>query len=207
MSEPFSWAGGVSPYNPSIVGGTGTTCKIFPSLLGPGFGNGGNPLSVSPLVAPVTVPTAATGTPAAICTIPGTGQYEQQTLSVQAGGFVYMHGTSPTLNFLFQSGTSLTYNASGQTTMATLSSAQSLTTGAYYPWSFNARLQCDSLSGIMQIWGGTFACNGVSGTISYTALTGQNLNTTNVNFVIGVTFGVSDSLAVGTLSQFSLTAA
>jgi len=205
MSEPFSVGGGVSPYTPSIVGGTGTTAKVFPSLLGPGFGNGGNPLSSAPSSTKPSVPTVASLTPAALVTIPGTGQYEQQRINVNASGFVFVHGTSPTLNFVFQQGSSLT--ASSNTTMATLASAQSLTTNASYPFSFMASLQADSVSGVMQIFNAVFACNGVSGTITLTDLTGVNLTTTNYTFVFGVTFGVSDSANVGVLSQFSLTAA
>ena len=37
-----------------------------------------------------------------------------------------------------------------------------------------------------------------------TDLTGVNLTTTNLNFVIGVTFGVSDALNVGGLGQFQM---
>ena len=98
-----------------------------------------------------------------------------------------MHGTSPTLNFVFQQGKSLT--ATSNTTMATLTSAQSLTTGAYYPWQFKASLFADALSGVMQIGNATFICNGVSGTLTLTDLTSVNLTTTNYQFVMGVTFG------------------
>jgi hypothetical protein len=157
-----------------------------------------------PLVNPITVPTPI-GAPAALCIIPGTGQFEQQAIAVNASGFVFVHGTSPTLNFVFQSGSSLT--ASSNTTMATLASAQSLSTGAYYPWAFNARIQADALSGVMQIYGGTFACNGVSGSLTLTDITTVNLTTTNYKFVMGVTFGVSDALNVGALGSFSMTVA
>jgi hypothetical protein len=205
MSEPFSNAGGIGPYTPSIVGGTGTTTKIFPSLLGPGFGNGGNPLSSVPGSTKPAIPVVAAATPAALVTIPGTGQYEQQAISVSCSGFVFVHGTSPTLNFLFQQGTSLT--SGSNTTMATLASAQSLTTNASYPFAFNCRIQADSVSGVMQVYSGVFVCNGVSGSLTLTDLTGINLTTTNYSFVFGVTFGVSDATNVGVLSQFSLTAA
>ena len=205
MSEPFSTAGGVSGFTPSIVGGTGTTTKIFASLLGPGFGNGGNPLSVAPGSTKPAIPVIATGTPAAQVVIPGIGQYEQQQIVVSASGFVFVHGTSPTLNFLFQQGSSLT--SGSNTTMATLASAQSLTTNASYPFAFSAKIQADSVSGIMQIFSAVFACNGVSGSLTLTDLTGVNLTTTNYPFVFGVTFGVSDATNVGVLSQFSLTVA
>lgn len=205
MAEPFSVAGGISPYTPSIVGGTLTTTKIFPSLLGPAFGNGGNPLSSAPGSTKPAIPVAASGTPAAQVSIPGTGQYEQQRIVLSASGFVFVHGTSPTLNFLLQQGTSLT--SGSNTTVAVLASAQSLTTNASYPFSFNVSMQGDSVSGVMQFFNATFACNGVSGTVTLTDLTGINLTTTALPFVFGVTFGVSDATNVGVLSQFNLVAA
>ena len=192
----------VRPNAVSLVGGLLTTTKIFASPLGPGFMNGGANFGYQ--TAPVTVPAYASGTPAAFLTIPGNGVYEQQQVELRASGFVFVHGASPTVNFLLQSGTSLTYNASGQTTVATLASAQSLTTADYYPWYFGVKMQADALSGIMQFQNATFACNGTSGTVTLTDLTGINLTTTNVNFVIGITFGVSDALNVAGLAQFQL---
>lgn len=197
MSEPFSQAPGVNGYNPSVVGGSGTTCKIFPNLLAnstglpAGFGVG-SPAPALPL-------------PVAAVTIPGTGQFEQQQISVAASGYLYVHGTSPTINFLFQQGQSLTYNASGQNTMATLASNQALTTADYYPWSFSMKMQGDAVSGILQTFSGVFACNGVAGTVTLTDLTSVNLTTTSYNFVIGISFQVTDALNKAFLSQFSLT--
>lgn len=193
---------GVRGYAPALVGGTLTTTKIFPSILGPGFGNGAGLLPPAFATNPVTVPTAATGTLAALVTIPGTGQYEQQQIDLRASGFVFIHGTSPTINFLLQKGTSLT--SGSNTTVATLASAQSLTTAAYYPWYFALKMQADALSGIMQFQNATFSCNGTSGTVTLTDLTGVNLTTTNLSFVLGITFGVSDALNVGALAQFQL---
>jgi len=191
MAEPFAIGGGVNGYNPSTVGGTGTSTKIFPNLLANATG-----LPASFTGSPVpTLPPAG-----AQIVIPGTGQYEQQQIVVTAGGYVYVHGTSPTLNFLLQSGTSLT--SGSNTTIATLASAQSLTTASYYPWSLSVKLQGDAKSGVVQVFSGTFVCNGVSGSLTLTNLTGQNLTTTNINLVIGVTFGVSDALNFGALSQF-----
>ena len=201
MSQVFSDCG-VRGFAPALVGGTLTTTKIFPSILGPGFGNGGGLNPPAFATNPITVPSAATGTPAALVFIPGTGQYEQKNISIEAGGFVYVHGTSPTLNFLFQNGKSFT--SGSNTTMATLASAQTLTTANYYPWQFKASIFADALSGIMQIANATFVCNGVSGSLTLTNLTGVNLTTTNYTFVIGVTFGVSDALNVGGLGQFTL---
>ena len=196
-AEIFAYGGGVNAYNPSSVGGTGTTAKIFPNLLAnitglpSGFGLG----SPAP-----TLPFAA-----AVCTIPGTGQYEQQQIQIAAAGYVFVHGTTPTVNFVIQNGTSLTPGSN--TTVATLASVQTLTTGATYPFSLSLKMQGDAVSGIMQMFSATFVCNGVSGTVTLTDLTGVNLTTTALNFVVGVTFGVSDALNVGKLSQFQLSIA
>ena len=197
--EVFSDAG-FRPNGVSLVGGLGTTSKIFSSLLGPGFGNGGGNFGYQ--TAPVTVPAPATGTPAGSVIIPGNGVYEQQQIDLRASGFVFIHGTSPTINFLLQKGTSLTY--SSNTTVATLASAQSLTTANYYPWYLTVKMQSDALSGVMQFQNATFSCNGTSGTVTLTDLTGINLTTTNVNFVLGIVFGVTDALNVGGCAQFQL---
>jgi hypothetical protein len=191
---------GARPSNPSLVGGTLTAIKVFPSTIGPGFNNGGG--LGYPVVNPIVPPAPTSGTKPFICTIPGTGQFEQQQIEIRASGLAFVHGTSPTLNFALQSGTSLT--PTSNTTVAVLASAQSLTTGAYYPWYFDCKFQADALSGIGQFQNATFSCNGVSGTVTLTDLTGVNLNTTNVNFVMGVSFAVSDALNVGVLSQFQL---
>lgn len=196
----FSQGGGVSPYTPSLVGGTGTTAKIFPSLLGTGFGTGGNALTAAPSSTFLTPPVVPASTPAATCFIRGTGEFEQQQIDVKASGVVFIHGTSPTVNFLFQQGTSFT--SGSNTTMATLASAQSLTTNASYPFYFKCTLQGDSISGVLQIQNATFSCNGVSGSLTLTDLTGINLTTTGYSFVFGITFGVSDSTNKAALSQW-----
>jgi hypothetical protein len=201
MSQVISDSG-VRGFAPALVGGTGTTTKIFPSILGSGFNNGAANLQNGFATNPITVPTAVAGTGPAQVAIRGTGEYEQRNIAIEAGGFVFVHGASPTLNFLFQNGKSLT--SGSNTTMATLSSAQSLTTANYYPWQFKASMFGDSLSGVLQISGAVFVCNGVSGTVTLTDITGINLTTTNLQFCIGVTFGVSDSLNVGALGQFNL---
>jgi len=141
---------------------------------------------------------------AATITIPGTGQVEQQVLDVAAAGYLTLAGVSPTINVVFQEGSSLT--PTSNTTMATLTSAQSLTTSASYPWFFKCQLQSDAVSGIMQIGSASFYCNGVSGTLTLTDLTSVNLTTTTYNFVIGITFGVSNAGNKAALSQFTLSA-
>jgi hypothetical protein len=197
MSNPFVRAGGVSAYTPSLIGGTGTTTKIFPNLL---TNNNGIPAGFGSGSPPPAAPFAA-----AVATIRGTGEYEQQQISLSASGYVFVHGTTPTVNFVVQSGTSLT--AASNTTCATLTSVQTLTTAAFYPWALSLKLSSDAFSGIVQIFGATIACNGVSGAATLTNLTGANLTTTALNFVVGITFGVSDALNVAALSQFDLTQA
>jgi len=195
MSEPFSVAPGIGPYTPVSVGGTGTVTKIFPNALAiisgiPTIFGTGSPAAPAP-IAPSAVQ------------IRGTGEYEQQAIAVVASGYLFVHGTTPTINFVFQQGQSLT--AASNTTMATLTAVQTLTTNANYPWAFSARLQADSISGVMQIYSGVFVCNGVSGAMTLTDITGVNLTTTNYNFVCGFTFAVTDALNKAVLSQFSLT--
>jgi hypothetical protein len=196
MSEPFAQAQGVNAYNPALIGGTGTTTKIFPNLLANATGL---PASFVGSPAPTVPP------PCAQVYLPGTGQYEQQQISISAGGYLFVHGASPTVNFVLQQGKSLT--ATSNTTVATLASAQSLTTAAYYPWAVSVKFLADALSGIMQFFSASMVCNGVSGTVTLTDLTGVNLTTTGLPFVIGITFGVSDALNVGALSQFTFTQA
>jgi hypothetical protein len=198
MSEPFSGGGGVNAFNPSVVGGTGTTAKIFPNLLTNATG--------LPAAFGIGSPPAAAPYAGAAVVLPGTGAYEQQQISVVASGYVFVHGTTPTINIVFQQGSSLT--AASNTTIATLSAVQTLTTNASYPWSFSIKMMGDAVSGVLQLFSPSFVANGVSGafTATVTDLTGVNLTTTSYPFVIGITFGVSDALNKGILSQFSLTA-
>lgn len=195
MAIVFSNAG-VSAFNPSLVGGTGTTTKVFPSLFAPATG--------LPAAAGSGSPVASVPYPVAFVSIPGTQVFEQQQIEVRASGYLFVHGTTPTVNIVFQQGQSLT--ASSNTTMATLSAVQTLTTNANYPWFFKATIQGDAKSGVLQIGSAVFYCNGVSGSFTLTDLTGVNLTTTSYNFVIGITFGVSDALNAGALSQFDLRA-
>lgn len=155
---------------------------------------------------------------AAILPVPGSGRLEGQQFIVRAGGNLYVHGTSPTINFLLQSGNSLT--SGNNTTIATLASAQNLAAGAAYPWALEVRLQGDSTSGIVQVCSASFVCNGVSGTVTGTDLTGINLASqvalTNglpttsdepaIQLVAGIIFGVSEAANYANLNQFILEA-
>lgn len=174
MSQTIQSAG-INYASPSTVGGTGTTAKIFPSLLN----------SLSP--ATLALVQAQNG----------------QQVTVKASGTLFVHGTSPTINFLLQNGTSLT--AGSNTTFATLTSVASLTTATQYPFAVKVTLQGDSVSGIVQVVDAEIVCNGVSGAATKTSLTGINFAGPGAaaNVVFGVTFGVSDALNTASLLQFN----
>lgn len=163
---------------PATIGGTGTTAKVF--------NQANNSANAFTLVAP------------------GSYRLEGQQFAIRAGGRLYVHGTSPTVNIVLQSGTSLT--STSNTTIATLGSAQSLTTATNYPWFVEAILQGDSTSGDVQ---GAFRI-GINNTISAWAALSNALTSTNfateppLQFVVGITFSVSDSANLGVLDQFSL---
>lgn len=202
---------------PSIVGGSGTTTKMFPSLLGPGFDNGGGNLGgpLGPQGSGGVVPSPAAAVGPAMLIVPSSGLYEGQAIEIRASGSIYIHGTSPTLNFVLQSGTSMT--ASSNTTFATLHTAVSLTTAAQYPFSLDLGIQGDSVSGIVQVVWASFAVDGINfelnanarsdtNYVAPTSLTGVKFTGAGgkpaLNIVFGVTFGVSDAANVANLTQF-----
>jgi len=191
--QAFATAG-ISGISPVTVGGTGTTAKIFPSLL--------------------------SSTAAASLVIPASGEYEGREIVIRAAGKLYVHGTTPTINFVLQSGTSLT--AASNTTVATLAAAASLTTAHTYPFAFQAVLQGDSTSGIVQVVEADFACNGAVQTVEGTGITATSLTGINflaggptgivlagngnggaaINLVFGLTWAVSDAANTASLDQF-----
>lgn len=184
MSNPFATAG-VNYANPVTVGGTGTTAKIF---AGPVLNSG-----------------VASIVPAALLL---QAQQQGQIVSVKAAGTLHVHGASPTVNFVIQNGTSLT--AASNTTIITLASPQSLTTAADYPFAITLDLQGDQASGIVQVVSASIVCDGVSGSVTKSTLSGINWNGANqfysnaapLSLVAGVTFAVSDALNSASLSQF-----
>lgn len=184
MSNPFATAG-VNYANPVIAGGTGTLAKIFP--------------------APSLNFNVASTVPAALLI---QAQQQGQIVSVKAAGNVFLHGASPTVNFEIQNGTSLT--AASNSTIATMNAAQSLTTGATYPFAITLDLQGDQTSGIVQVVNASIVCDGVSGTVTKSTLTGINWTGANqfysngapLSLVVGVTFAVSDALNTASLFQF-----
>jgi hypothetical protein len=176
MSSTISTAS-VNAYAPSTVGGLLTTVKYFPAL-----GNNAVP-------ATLPIPSSALG----------------QQMLIRASGNIFVHGTSPTLNFILAS-TATPLSFSGNTTLATIASPVALTTATYYPFALEIKAQGDTTSGIIQLYGATFVCNGVSSTVTLTqALTGESFGSGNAaNLVFGVTFGVSDALNAANLMEFEL---
>jgi hypothetical protein len=192
MSTIVSTAG-INGSNPSVVGGTGTGVKVFPAIGGPSFNNGGNSL---------TNASVAT-TPAQV--FARAPQSEGQIFTIKAAGNLYVHGTSPTIVFSLYKGKSLT--ATSDTLVATCS-AQSLSTGASYPFYFSITGQGDANSGLIQFGSATLYLDGVSTTFTIQSsgipLTSQDLLTTDVPFCVAAQFGVSDALNVANLQQFVL---
>jgi len=197
MSQVIADAG-VRGFQPSLVGGTGTTAKIFPSLLGTGFNNGGGIL-----------PQPAGVVPAALI-IPGSSIYEGKPITVKASGTLFMHGASPTVNLTLYNGVSMT-PGSNTVCLVGASALSSLTTATQYPFALQVTLQGDSISGIVQLYNATSFFNGTTlGTITLTNLTGVSFvagtsaktTTAALSLVIGATFGVSDALNECQLMQF-----
>jgi hypothetical protein len=179
-------AAGSTPGNNSNsypqVGGTGSTIKIFAQT---GLG----------------------GASAFVLPVPGAGKLEGQQYTVRAGGWVYVAGSSPTLQISLQSGTSLT--GTSNTNIASLAAtAATLTTANYYPWALTADFQGDSVSGVTQGTAQLKLNNVFTSSAAITSLTGSKYiaNDPVFSFVTGATFGVSNSANVAQLNQFSLEA-
>jgi hypothetical protein len=189
MSDIFDSVG-VNYASPSKVGGTGTTIKIFPSLT-----NAAAPAILQLLE-----------------------QQDGQVVTLTASGSLFVHGTSPTVNFTLQSGTSLT--GTSNTTISALTTPASLTTNANYPWALKINLQGDHASGIVQVVSSAFTVNGVqtvAASFSNTSLTGVVFSgalasppvfepEVGVNLVLGCTFAVSDALNSASLFEYQLEA-
>ncbi len=186
MSNPFANAG-VNYANAVKVGGSGTGIQIFP--------------------APVTNYNVASTVPAAVLL---QAQQQGQIVSVKAAGSILTYGG--TVNFVIQNGTSLT--ASSNTTILTLTSAQTLAAGSppgtAYPFAIELDLQGDEASGIVQVVSGRIVCDGVSGTVTTTSLTGVNWSGANqfysnaapVSLVAGVQFNTGNASNAASLFQF-----
>lgn len=221
-------ANALTPGAVSTIGGTGTSLKKFQSNTL--YGSGPNIGKVLPFYSTVTdllMPL----TPSNV-NPPGTG-FNGCRFTVIASGSVYVHGTSPTLNFSLIG--NLGNTPGTDVVMATATSAVSLTTATSYDFTFLADLIGSQApgtagqaggSGSLTIAGATFFVNSPSQT-AYSAMT--LLPLTSVNFLgnyggqtgggyqgsdylypisffkFGLTFGVSDAANLASLGEFYAT--
>lgn len=186
MSDISVTSPGINYAFPSLIGGTGSGVKIFPSALS----------ALKPAALQVTFPMQA------------------QLFTLTAAGTMFLHGTSPTIIPTLQFGSSLT--STNNTTVSVLTTAQLFSsTGANYPWALQIKMQGDNASGVIQVVSATFAANGTaSSTFTNTSITGINwlgvssdgntLAPVLPSFVLGLNFGVSDALNTAALYQFSI---
>lgn len=198
----------VSGVSPLIVGGTGTTGKIFPAVAASLPVNAAQPI----------VPGQIVGGPAAML-IPSNGSYEGQPFEVIISGTVTTGTTTtPTINFILQNGSSLT--AGSNTTIATLTAPFSASISTSYDFNLIVLLQGDSKTGKVVANPSLSACqiNGANEALTLTALTGINFLTNAstgqnpifngnssspaLSLVCGVTFGVSDAANSASLMSF-----
>lgn len=198
----------VSGVSPLIVGGTGTTGKIFPAVAASLPVNAAQPLPPGQIV----------GGPAAML-IPANGAYEGQPFEVVISGTVTTGTTaSPTINFVLQNGSSLT--ATSNTTMATLTAPFAASISTSYDFNLIVLLQGDSKTGKVVANPSLSACqiNGANEALTLTALTGisfltnastgqnpifnGNSSSPALSLVCGVTFGVSDAANSASLMSF-----
>jgi len=173
------------------VGGVGTTAKIF--------------AQPANLLAPFTL------------AVPSEFLLEGIQFNVKASGWVFVNGTTPTVQFNLYSGTSLT-PGSDTAVSALPGTPATLTTNAFYPFAFTATFQGDSNSGILQGAAKLMLNNVLTAEAAVTALTGiafgTAFNAANpaatqgpaVNLVAGITFGVSNAANLAQLNQFCLEA-
>ena len=191
---------GCRGFNPSVVGGNSTGVLVFPSLLGPGFNNGGNSLAnESQAISPAIVTAAAP-------------QLEGVPFTVQGCGNVYIK--AGTVLFKLQVGTSLT--STNNITICSCS-AQTLTASAFYPFYFSVKMQSDHNSGLVQVVG-TAQLTIYGSTVTFTEaesspptipgiiLSGENLLTTSIPFCLAAQFGTGNSLNQAQLQQFVIEA-
>lgn len=199
MSNPLDFQ--VSGAFASTVGGTGTTVKYFPRLLGPSIG-----------VAPST-PSASSAVGALL--LPAANVFNGQQFSVLASGSFGSDSGDPsgtvTIKLYGVTGSlsSPTYTAIASTTafVPTFAAAES--------WAITAELYGDSNSGVL---GGSYSAY-VQGNLNNSTpknvdnlITGLNFNSGNpslaqgavLGFVVGVTFGTSDPTNKASLFQFTI---
>lgn len=200
----------VNGSNPSTVGGTGTTQKIFPYVPGPSIG----------VAATATSPYYGVGAIA----LPGSARLNGQQFTISASGNfeVGSGGTCPSVTFVLLAATSLANLKAGTYTQLGTSGAittQNLT-GTFYPWLLNFDLQGDTASGVVQgngyfqvdgTWAPTTVGNGAVGimgtTTGFNQLSGVSFTNENtVFFAVGVTYSVSESGNSANMYEFKLEA-
>ncbi len=201
MSSPLDFFG-VNGLNPTKVGGTGTSVKYFPRLLGSSIG-----------AVPVT-PSSTSAVGALL--VPAGGVYNSQQLEVLATGTFGNDTGDPsgTVNIKL-------YVVTGSTTVPVYTAVAS--TGALTPsaigivnsWALDVKLYGSDAGGIL---GGSYQAlqNGalVNSTpkSSDTTVSGISFNAGNANLgqgaafglVVGVTFGTSDASNTASMFQFSV---
>lgn len=193
----------------SLVNNTGiTTAQIFPTISG--VGN----ISYKGVVSSGIVFSSSA---AVVLPVPGSGRYEGRYFCVTASGWLTLGGSSPNAAVTFYSGTSTT---PGSDAIMKTSGAQSLSTGASYPWMGTMELEGDSQSGVIQgiaefiIGNSLVARAALAGTFP-TGLTFSNPpnptpSAANVasepvfSICVGITFGVANAANVAQLTQFVL---
>lgn len=150
---------------------------------------------------------ALTPTQAAVLNIQGSSRMEGKRFTVRASGRVTFGTTStPTINFGMYSGTSLT--STNNTLLGALGSAASQTVSTTVPFSYQADLQGDSTSGIVQGKFGMIINNIVTADAQITSNSNAGLTGVNfasepaLQFVFAVTFGVSDVKNLAVLDEF-----
>ena len=182
--------------NPSTVGGTGTAIKYFPNLPGPSIGVAN------------TTPSATNA--AGQLLVPGNNQLNGQPFSVFAAGNILAGsgGGSTTITVAIYANTG-TVSSPTYSTLATGSFAAEVVDNVAYPFYIEAKLQGDTLSGIVMGTQFVLIDNVIETATAHitTALTGINF-ATNPPFglVCGVTFGTSESGNSANLYRFSIEA-
>jgi hypothetical protein len=218
-------ANALTPGAVSTIGGTGTSNKKFQSNVLQGSGpNIGKVYSFYGTVTDLLLPI-----PPSNPTPPGNG-INGARFGLVASGSVYVHGTSPTLNFSLIG--NLGNTPQTDVVMATATSAISLTTATSYDWTCVFDLIGSQApgtagqaggSGALTIAGATFFISSPSQTV-YSSMTLAQL--TGVNFLgnyggatgggyqgsnnlyptsffkFGLTFGVSDAANLASLYEF-----
>jgi len=192
-------------YTPAPVGGAGTNPDIFQyNQL---------PFAPSGIAAPGAVSLK----------IPGTARLDGKIFKVTASGNVTVAGQSPTVQVTLYAAL-----PGGSNVALATSSVRAVTTGTSAPWTIEADLQGDQLSGILQGWfsdaiaslvdtqaaltngltGVNFGTNSASGQSNGASYPTSGYLPTNagdepvITLQVAITFGVSNTANTATLKEF-----